>query len=143
MSKDNGDGAIVRPGQTTQGERKSIGALSPDIQRMDGIKTLMKGEGTLARISKEQIILEAALNGVEDLGYKIPATLRLIRSARDLSPGLDGLGRGEAVKCLVAHAQNGQMFPASAFAQDQKPGVIQRLLDFVRGRNSQASSGSS
>jgi hypothetical protein len=130
--------AVQRPGQpgSASQDNRRLSSLSPEIQRLDAIKYLMEGPATLSRISREQIILEAVLEGAARLGYDIPATRHLIQQSRTLSPGLDGLGRGEAVKCLVAHAQNGSMFPASAFAQEEKPGIFQRFIAFMSGKKS-------
>jgi hypothetical protein len=142
MSERIEENGIIRPGSKEVSDKK-LSAMSPEIQRLDAIKYLMgpPDSATLSRISKEQIILEAVLTGAAELGYKIPATLYMINQARGLSPGLDGLGRGEAVKCLVAHAQSGSMFPASAFAQEEKPGLIARLVAFMSGKKQQSSGG--
>lgn len=142
MTEERRETAIIRPGQNGP-DQKKLSALSPEIQRLDAIKYLMgpPDSATLARISKEQIILEALLESAADLGYEIKATRLLMREARGLSPGLDGLGRGEAVKCLVAHAQSGQMFPASAFAQEEKPGLFARIAAFISGRKQQQNTG--
>jgi hypothetical protein len=122
---------IVRPGDE-QRDRSKLSSASPDIMRINAILELMKGKATLSRISREQIILESLIDAAEELGYNLPATRVLVTSSRELSPGLDGLGRGEAVKCLVAHAQ-GSFYPASAFEQDKKPGILQRLMAFMSG----------
>ena len=132
--KETKETGIVRPGASAL-DAKKISSMSPEMMRLDAIKYLMgpPDSATLTRISKEQIILESVLEGAATLGYQIPATRYMIRQARGLSPGLDGLGRGEAVKCLVAHSQAGSMWPASAFPTDDRPGIISRLINFVRG----------
>lgn len=122
---------IIRPGGEDKSTKSS--SSSPDIIRLNAILKLMEGKATLSRISREQIILESLIDAAETLGYNLPATRVLVTSSRELSPGLDGLGRGEAVKCLVAHAQGG-FYPASAFEQDKKPGIFARLMDFMSGR---------
>lgn len=128
--------AVVRPGEAEGGNKPS--SLNPDLVRYDAIKVLMGGRATLARISKEQIILESVLSGCIQLGYELPCTMLMVQSARELSPGLDGLGRGEAVKCLVAHAQQaGSFYPASAFPADNSPGFFARLWAMVTGKKNQ------
>ena len=122
---------VVRPGEDRALTR--VAQFAPEVLRHNAILRLMEGRATLSRISKEQIILESLVDSAEELGYKLPATKVLIRSARELSPGLDGLGRGEAVKCLTPTPANVGMFPASAFAQEEKPGLWARFLAFVTG----------
>lgn len=130
---------IVRPSSpadpqgTGEGGGKRLGSLNPDVMRNAAIQTLMGGPATLTRISKEQIICEAVLVAAQNLGYKLPSTLLMIQTARDLSPGLDGLGRGEAVKCLVAAGQQSHFFPASAFDTEQKEGLLSRFMNWIRG----------
>lgn len=121
---------IVRPSEIKKQERLS--AYSPEILRMQGINKLMgpPDNASLCRITKEQIILEGLINACETLNMNLTATKCLIGSSRELSPGLDGLGRGEAVKCLVAYAQAGQMYPASPFMQENKPGFWERITGF-------------
>lgn len=125
---------IIRP--SDDGRDKRLSSASPDIMRINAILELMRGKATLSRISREQIILESLIDAAEALGYNLPATRVLVTSSRELSPGLDGLGRGEAVKCLVAHAQ-GSFYPASAFEQDKKPGLVQRFISFISGARKQ------
>lgn len=132
------DTEIIRPGQAKLTESNKLSAFSPEILRMQGINKLMgpPDNASLCRITREQIILEALILSAEALGMKLPATKRLIFTARELSPGLDGLGRGEAVKCLVAHAQAGSMHAAAPFMQDDRPGILARLVAFMKGRPS-------
>jgi len=126
---------IIRPERNKALDNR-VSGYSPEILRMQGINKLMgpPDNASLCRITREQIILEALILAAEELGMKLPATKTLIFTARELSPGLDGLGRGEAVKCLVAHAQAGSMPAAAPFMQDDKPGIVSRLISFMKGR---------
>jgi hypothetical protein len=138
MSDTTASTEIVRPSEIKKMERLS--AYSPEILRMQGINKLMgpPDNASLCRITKEQIILEALINSCQTLNMNLTATKCLIDSSRELSPGLDGLGRGEAVKCLVAYAQAGQMYPASPFMQEEKPGILSRLASFFgKGKSSE------
>lgn len=128
---------IVRPGEEKTSTK--IGQYSPEMVRLDSIKMLMAGRATLARISREQIILESLVDAAERLGYKLTATRQLVTSSRELSPGVDGLGRGEAVKCLVPPQAAGVMYPTSAFSQDDKPGFWNRLIGFLKGTKTEGS----
>jgi len=121
---------VTRPEVIRKQDRLS--AYSPEILRMQGINKLMgpPDNASLCRITKEQIILESLINACETLNMNLTATKTLIDSSRELSPGLDGLGRGEAVKCLVAYAQAGQMVSASPFMQENKPGFWERITSF-------------
>lgn len=112
---------------------EKVSRFNPELQRYGGIKDLMKGEATLSRISQQQIVLEALVNGALELGYHLPASKELITTARNLSPGLDGLGRGEAVKCLVAYANSGSLYPAQPFPEQQM-GAIARFIAFLTGK---------
>lgn len=128
---------IVRPGEEKTSTK--IGQYSPEMVRLDSIKMLMAGRATLSRISREQIILESLVDAAEKLGYKLTATRTLVTSSRELSPGVDGLGRGEAVKCLVPPQASGVMYPTSAFSQEDRPGILQRLIAFLKGSKSEGS----
>jgi len=132
MGMSEGKTEVSRPAMDRAPAR--ISQYSPEMMRMNAILEFMRGKATLSRISREQIVLESIVDAAEELGYNLKATRAMITSARTLSPGIDGLGRGEAVKVLVAHAQTGGFYPASAFPDDKKPGVIARLVAFLTGR---------
>ena len=101
--------------------------------RQSGIVRMMDGAGTLARISREEIILEGLVEASVTLGMKLPATLKLIATVRSLSPGLDGLGRGEGVKMLMVSA-GPTYYPGAPFSQDSSPGILARLMAFLTGK---------
>jgi len=129
-----GSSVIVRPGETAPARTiESAASFNPDILRQTGIIKMMDGPGTLTRISREEIILEGLIDAAIELGMKLPATKKLITSTRTLSPGLDGLGRGEAVKCLMTSA-GPTYYPGAPFGQEQSPGLLNRFFAFFMGK---------
>lgn len=124
---------IVRPGENKPDRSlEKMASYSPDIMRQTGIMKMMEGCGTLCRVSRDEIILEGLVDASIALGMNLPATKTLITSTRTLSPGLDGLGRGEAVKCLMTAAGPTYM-PGMPFGEERGPGMLARLFAFVTG----------
>lgn len=121
---------VVRPPEVTGRDRLVL--FSPDLQRMDCVREMMKTRGALSRISKEQIVLEGLVEAAEELGMRLPATKRLILTCRELSCGLDGLGRSEIVTVLTTPTA-ASYYPSSAFPQDGGPGFWSKLLSMITG----------
>ena len=125
---------IVRPGEKAPDRSlEKAASFNPDIMRQSGIVRMMDGSGTLARISREEIILEGLVESSVALGMNLPATQKLITTVRSLSPGLDGLGRGEGVKMLMVSA-GPTYYPGAPFNQESSPGLLSRLLAFFAGK---------
>lgn len=131
--------SIVRP--TEKAPDRSLekaASFNPDIMRQSGIIRMMDGTGTLARISREEIILEGLVEASVELGMKLPATIKLINTVRGLSPGLNGLGRGEGVKMLMVSA-GPTMYPGAPFNRDDSgPGILARLMAFFSGKKAES-----
>lgn len=125
-------GEVVRiPDGSGTGTRMVL--FSPDLQRMDCVREMMKARGALSRISREQIVLEGLVDAAGKLGMELPGTHQLILSCRELSCGLDGLGRSELVNILTTPS-SASYFPSTAFPQDQGPGFWSKLFSFVTGK---------
>jgi hypothetical protein len=135
VPSDGKDASVfVRPGEKLpERSLEKAGSYNPDILRQTGIIKMMDGPGTLCRTSREEMILEGLVEASISLGMKLPATLTLIQTVRGLSPGLDGLGRGEAVKCLMTSA-GPTYYPGAPFGQDESPGILSRLFAFFAGK---------
>lgn len=123
-----------------------ITGLSPEIAKQKSVDRLLEEahSAALARLSSEMIIMEALTEALEHLSdteplpaegpipLKLPATKHFIRRVREMSPGLDGLGRGEAVRVLEASSkQLPTYYPAPGIpAPEQGPGLVERLTGF-------------
>lgn len=115
------------------GGRDRLVLYSPDLQKMDCVREMMKARGALSRISKEQIVLEGLVDAAGKLGMSLPGTNQLILTCRELSCGLDGLGRSEVVTVLTSPS-HANYYPSSAFPQESGPGFWSRLLGMVTGK---------
>lgn len=123
-----------------------ITGLSPEIAKQKSVdRLLMEADSAaLARLSSDMIIAEALVEATEHLSdtepipaegpipLKLPATRHFIKRVREMSPGLDGLGRGEAVRILEASSRPvPAYYPAAGIPAEEKgPGLVERITSF-------------
>lgn len=127
-----------------------ITGLSPEIAKQKSVDRLLEDahSAALARLSSDMIIMEALVGATGHLSdiepipetgpipLRLPATEHFVRRVREMSPGLNGLGRGEAVRILEAASRPlPAYYPAPGIPEAEKgPGFWDRVTSFFGGR---------
>ncbi len=123
-----------------------ISGLAPEVAKQKSVDRLLEEahSAALARLSSDMIIMEALVEATGHLSdvqpipptgpipLRLPATEHFIRRVREMSPGLNGLGRGEAVRILEAASRPvTPYYPAPGIpAAEKGPGFWDRISSF-------------
>lgn len=90
----------------------------------------------LGVLDKDQMGVIALVNAGQVLGLALPASTAFFEKIRTLSSGHEGKGRVQVKEVITAGA-----FPMSLLFQDQKSGLVDKILSLFGGKKAEEQKG--